>query len=177
MFGGKNPPFGGFGVVASAHDLRKPEGLAMQLQLEQLGKKRFENFVGTWICPYPVDDLVKSLDEEWMRELLLCHDAVIYVRRNFNAIALNLARSNSAPFSSKTIRAALYKLESSLGRATIEALIQDIEVYGMPLDDDRVSYTIADIELVMRRIFGTEGSTLITERLKRILTRQSSVAK
>ncbi|AIC15287.1 MEDS domain-containing protein [Nitrososphaera viennensis] len=169
MFGGKKPPFGGFGLVASEHDLRKPEGLAMQLQLERLGKKGFENFVGTWICPYVVDDLYESLDKEWMRELLLCHDAVICVRRDFSAIALNLVPSNSTSFSSGTIRTALYKLEPSLGRATIEAIQQDMENYGMPLDDDHVLYTIADIELAMRRIFGAEGGVLIMERLRRIL--------
>jgi len=169
MFGGKKSPFGGFGIVTSEQDLRKPEGLAMQLQLEQLGKKGFEKFVGTWICPYVVDDLIESLDEEWMRELLLCHDAVICVRRDFSAIALNLVPSNSISFSSKTMRTALFKLEPSLGRATIETILQDMEIYGMPLDDDRISYTIADIELAMRRIFGTEGGALIMERLRKTL--------
>lgn len=169
MFGDKKPPFGGFGLVASDHDLRKPEGLAMQLQLEQLGKKGFENFVGTWICPYAVDDLIESLDKEWMRELLLCHDAVICVRRDSSAIALNLVHSNSISFSSKAIRVALYKLESSLGRATIEAILQDMEIYGMPLDGDHTSYKISDIELAMRRMFGAEGGTLIMERLRRVL--------
>jgi hypothetical protein len=169
MFGGKKPPFGGFGIAASERDLRKPEGLALQLQLERLGKKGFENFVGTWICPYAVDDLIESLDKEWMRELLLCHDAVICVRRDFSAIALNLVHSNSISFSSRTVRAALFKLEPSLGRAAIETILQDMEIYGMPLDDDHATHTIADIELAMRRIFGGEGGALIMERLRRIL--------
>lgn len=80
---------------------------------------------------------------------------------------------DNSSYLSKTIRNALYKLESSLGRATVDTIIQDMEIYGTPLVNDHVSYTIAEITLAMEGIFGIEGSKIIIERLKKTLLRSN----
>jgi hypothetical protein len=71
-------------------------------------------------------------------------------------------------FSSKTIRKALRHLEPSLGRATIDALIFDFETYGLPLANDHVEYSLADIKLAIEKIFG-EAAPLFLERMVRAL--------
>lgn len=90
LFANKKPSFAGFGIVASERDLNKTNALAIQLQLDLIGQKKFGNFNGTWICPYHVDDIFESLDKQWMAELVRNHDAVIYLPRNSNGVALKL---------------------------------------------------------------------------------------
>jgi hypothetical protein len=87
----KKVPTAGFGILPSERDLIKPEGLALQLELERITRGIFsKSSSSTWICPYHVDNILESLDKPWMAELIQNHDAVIYLPRNSNGIALNL---------------------------------------------------------------------------------------
>jgi hypothetical protein len=63
----------------------------------------------------------------------------------------------------------VHKLEPTLGRASIERLIEDLDIYGLPLANDHTLYTFADIQIAMEKILRVEGSQLITERLKKEL--------
>jgi hypothetical protein len=55
-----------------------------------------------------------------------------------------------------------------LGRATIDALIYDFEVYGLPLVNERTEYTLAEIKAAIEKIFG-DASNLFLERFMREL--------
>jgi hypothetical protein len=72
-------------------------------------------------------------------------------------------------FTSKQIKHALQELEKLLGRATVEAMIYDLEMYGLPLVNDRQTYTLNEIENALRKIFGDEATLLLFERLKKSL--------
>lgn len=187
LWAGKKPPFAGFGLMASEQDLKKPKGLATQLQLEQIGGKQFERFDGTWVCPYHVDDIFESLEKDWMKELLLHHDAVIYVRRNYNAIALML------PFleSTKHLKTKAGKerisnvdhilIPSNIMRAVMEAalnvimpdmkqqIIADMIKGGIRLDDETAYYSLSQIRDYLHLILGSNGAEVLADVLRSTL--------
>jgi len=74
-----------------------------------------------------------------------------------------------ATFTAKEIRRALQKLEPMLGIAAVETTIQDLEIYGLPLVNDHIPYTFKEIEVAMSKMLGTDATTLLIERLKKIL--------
>jgi hypothetical protein len=84
------PPSAGFGIIASEQDLVRHERMALQIELEQIANQLIGQSEVTWICPYRVDDVFESLEKEWMQELLINHDAVIYAPKNSNGLALRL---------------------------------------------------------------------------------------
>jgi hypothetical protein len=71
-------------------------------------------------------------------------------------------------FTSRTIRQALVSLEPSIGRATVEAIMYDFEMYGLPLVNEHQEYSLAEIKVAIEKIFG-EAAPLFTERLVRAL--------
>jgi hypothetical protein len=74
----------------------------------------------------------------------------------------------NAVFTSRTIVVALRSLEQTLGRATIDAIIYDLEIYGLPLVNEHVKYSLAEIKVAVEKIFG-EAAPLFLERLLRAL--------
>jgi len=71
-------------------------------------------------------------------------------------------------FSSREIINALRMLEPILGRATIEALEYDFEVYGLPLVNEHTEYSFAEIEIAIKKIFG-DATHLFLVRFTRAL--------
>jgi hypothetical protein len=71
-------------------------------------------------------------------------------------------------FSAKALRKAFQALEPTLGRGNIDALIHDLEMYGLPLVNERQEYSLAEIKVAIEKIFG-EAAPLFTERLVRAL--------
>ena len=76
--------------------------------------------------------------------------------------------NSNVKFTSKTIRRALQHLEPTLGRATIDAILYDFETYGLPLVNDHVEYSLAEIKVAIEKIFG-EAMPLLIERFVRAL--------
>jgi hypothetical protein len=87
---GKRPPSAGIGKTASDEELTKPERQALRLEVEQIANQMCQQGDFTWICSYPVENVMKSLDKEWIQALVLHHDAVIYVPINSNGLVLKL---------------------------------------------------------------------------------------
>jgi hypothetical protein len=75
--------------------------------------------------------------------------------------------NSNIKFSSKAIQKALQSLEPSLGLATIDAVIYELEFYGLPLENDR-EYSLAEIKIAIEKIFG-EAASLFMERFTRAL--------
>jgi hypothetical protein len=71
-------------------------------------------------------------------------------------------------FTSRAITAALRSLEQVLGRATVEAIEYDFETYGLPLVNEHVQYSYAEIRTAVEKIFG-EAAPLFLERFDRAL--------
>lgn len=44
------------------------------------------------MCAYQVDDIFADMDKEWMTELLASHDAVLYLPKLSNGIALDVRK-------------------------------------------------------------------------------------
>jgi hypothetical protein len=66
------------------------------------------------------------------------------------------------------IRAAFRDLEATLGQATVNALIQHLELFNLRLESDRKEYALAELEFVIERIFG-EASPLILQKILKSL--------
>ena len=63
---------------------------------------------------------------------------------------------NNVKFTSKSIRKALHTLEPIIGRATVDAIEYDFETYGLPLVNDHVEYSLAEIKGAIERMFGKQ---------------------
>lgn len=77
-------------------NINTDDGMAVQLQIEKFYQddpflRRMSGKV-TGICSYRLNNIQESLDNEdkWVTELLLSHDAVIYLPRNGSGVALRL---------------------------------------------------------------------------------------
>lgn len=66
------------------------------------------------------------------------------------------------------IKAAFRELEATLGRATVNALIEHLELFDIRLKNNREEYGLAELELVIKRIFG-EASPLILQKILKSL--------
>ncbi len=73
--------------------------------------------------------------------------------------------NNSIP--SKRLKEALERATAVLGRAAQDALFYDLELDGITFRD--ASYTLNQINDIMEKVFGDEGTMLLMERLKREL--------
>jgi DcmR-like sensory protein len=72
------------------------DGKVIQIQIEKfmqndsLARRAYDKV--TAICTYRLNDIADALDKQelWIKELIQCHDAVIYLPRNGNGLALRL---------------------------------------------------------------------------------------
>jgi hypothetical protein len=84
------------GIGRPHTNIKTNSGRVAQLQIE----KYFQNDVlakgisnsGTAICTYRLNNISEALDKQelWVKELIQSHDAVIYLPRNGNGLALRL---------------------------------------------------------------------------------------
>jgi hypothetical protein len=116
ILGGMKSPIRGVGIVASIDNLSEGSGssdkefmkttdgkrvnfsipenhpMEFQLGLEEAGNIFTKDIQTSWICPYFVKDIQSALDDNrWIPKLISYHEAVVYVRRNANTLALNLS--------------------------------------------------------------------------------------
>jgi hypothetical protein len=52
----------------------------------------FEKYNGSFMCPYPVDDIKSAIEGEWMQNHLRNHHAAIFVFKNGKGLALDLPK-------------------------------------------------------------------------------------
>ena len=50
----------------------------------------FDEFQGSFICPYSIKDIMKAIEGAWMQELLRNHHTAIFVFKDGHGLALNL---------------------------------------------------------------------------------------
>ncbi len=63
----------------------------IQPQIERfLNDEMVGTFSGVWLCPYQLDDIDAHMDKQWMEDVLKNHDAVLFMPKLSNGIALNL---------------------------------------------------------------------------------------
>lgn len=65
---------------------------ASQLLVEKTFQSDRDLFEGIWMCAYQINNILTSMDEEWMKELLVSHDAVLFLRKLTNGIALDIRK-------------------------------------------------------------------------------------
>ncbi len=63
-----------------------------QLLVEETFYSNIDSFEGAWMCTYQVNDILASMDEEWMKRLLDNHDAILFLRKLSNGIALDIRK-------------------------------------------------------------------------------------
>jgi hypothetical protein len=87
LFSQMEVPFRGVGIRLPVNKLRGEDrinALAIQVDIERKAQNEFScgNLKGSWICPYRVDDLADSLEDEQsglqLLSLIINHHAVIY---------------------------------------------------------------------------------------------------
>jgi hypothetical protein len=71
------------------------------------------------------------------------------------------------PVSAKELRRAFQKLQV-LGKTNVEALICDLEFYGIVLLG-HVSYSLDQVKDAITRLLGEDGAALIIDRLRKTL--------
>lgn len=54
-----------------------------------------------------------------------------------------------------------------LGRSTQDALLHDLELNGIALDEGH--YTLRQVQDAIRKVFGHDGTSLLMQRIERIL--------
>jgi len=79
------------------------------------------------------------------------------------------ALSDRPEFSAKAIRKAIQTLRPMLGDIAVDAMIYDLELYGLLVANERASYSIDQIHLALERIFGSEATNLLIKRVKKAL--------
>ena len=78
--------------------------------------------------------------------------------------------SKNTPLPSNKLKKAVMALEGTLGYAAAEALVYDLENYGVALVAGRAaSYTLEQVEDAIKKILGEEDGLLIMEQLIKIL--------
>ena len=75
-------------------------------------------------------------------------------------------------FSANEIKEALKRLEPVLGRSNIDALIDELENLGLPLANDRLLFSIEEIQAAIDKIFGREAGSIIFGRLAKELLKE-----
>ena len=78
--------------------------------------------------------------------------------------------SKNVPLPSRKLKKAIMALEYPLGYAAAEALIYDLENYGIALVAGKAaSYTLLQVEDAFKKILGNEAGALLMEQLVRTL--------
>jgi hypothetical protein len=73
-------------------DSEGPEA-ASQLMVERLFQSQsLDSFEGVWMCTFQVDNILGSMNEEWMKAILRSHDAVLFLRKLSDGIALDIRK-------------------------------------------------------------------------------------
>ncbi len=78
---------------------------------------------------------------------------------------------DSIPINSSTLRNAIQRGVSVLGRAAIDSIIEDLERHGIDLNDPSPRYTLRQLEVVFTQIFGVDVTQLLMERIRQELNR------
>jgi len=55
-----------------------PEGISIELELEKLVHRHFEDFCGSLMCPYDISGIEKTKRKQWLEDLRLSHHVCIY---------------------------------------------------------------------------------------------------
>jgi hypothetical protein len=76
-----------------AHENIDKKASASQLLVERLWQSQStDSFEGVWMCIFQVHDIQASMEQEWMEQLITNHDAVIFLRKLSNGIALDVRK-------------------------------------------------------------------------------------
>lgn len=51
-----------------------------------------KSYPGIWMCKYQMDDIIDSMSEDFMKQLLDSHDAVLFLRKFQNGIAMDIRK-------------------------------------------------------------------------------------
>jgi len=76
---------------------------------------------------------------------------------------------HSPLFSTKAMRKAIQSLETVLSHVNLDAIIYDLENYGLPLTNDHKTYSLAQIQSAFEKTFGNEAALLFFRRISQEL--------
>lgn len=81
-------------IFASAENANSnASAVASQLLVEKFFQSESAySFSGVWMCAYQVNNISGSMGEEWMKQLLVSHDAVLFLTSLSNGIALDIRK-------------------------------------------------------------------------------------
>ncbi len=89
------PPIRGVGLsisqVSPDGDSGSQRMATVELQIERFfHNEALRSFNGAWICPYHLDNIDAQMEKKWMEDVLNNHDAVLFLPKLSNGIALDL---------------------------------------------------------------------------------------
>jgi hypothetical protein len=77
--------------------------------------------------------------------------------------------NNKVKIHSTELLSALKKLHGMLGRVLVECIVTSLEHHGIDLRDKSKFYSLNEIQEAFNKMFGTDASQLLLQRLKREL--------
>jgi MEDS: MEthanogen/methylotroph, DcmR Sensory domain len=81
------------GRERNGESLRTTANATTQLQIERFfHNEKCPSFDGSWICSYQMDNVNAHMNNQWMADILNSHDAVLFLSKLSNGIALSLKR-------------------------------------------------------------------------------------
>jgi len=74
--------------------------------------------------------------------------------------------------STHSLRVAIETLETLLGAATVEAIIDDLEKQGLPLTNAHAEYSFKEIQSALEYYFGDQIALFLLRHIKKGLARK-----
>ena len=78
--------------------------------------------------------------------------------------------NNKIKIHSAELLSALKKLHDMLGRELVECMVTSLEHHGIALRDKSKFYSLHEIQEAFNKMFGSDASQLLLQRLKRELS-------
>jgi predicted xylose isomerase-like sugar epimerase len=78
--------------------------------------------------------------------------------------------NNKVKIHSAELLSALKKLNDMLGRELVECMVTSLEHRGIALRDKSKFYSLSEIQEAFNKMFGSDASQLLLQRLKRELS-------
>lgn len=77
-------------VSTFTHEINKSEAIEAQISVESHLHSTFDDFPGSWICPYYVQNIESKKRGKWMADLMHTHQTVIFSSNPEKSMVLNM---------------------------------------------------------------------------------------
>ena len=77
-------------VSTFTHEINKSDAIEAQISVECHLHSTFDDFPGSWICPYHVQNIESKNRGKWMIDLIHAHQTAVFSSKSENGMVLNM---------------------------------------------------------------------------------------